>query len=91
MENGIDYNKWYYTMFAVFFFGQGLWLSLIRILEPKYAETVYFNLKIRCCCGRIEKKIEVDEEDHWAPIEKLAEDVALGTILDGVKENVNES
>ena len=52
-----NFNKWYWHMLAVFFFGQGLWLSLIRILEPKYAETVWYNLKIRFCCGAIEKKI----------------------------------
>ena len=61
----------------VFFFGQGLWLSCVRVTEPNYVPTIWYNLK-RVFNGQHfeEKKNAYSDEDHWAHIEKSTHELA---------------
>ena len=49
----IDFDAWYWRVMEHAFFGQGLLLSLVRMIEPLFARTVWYEIKIRvkaCCC-----------------------------------------
>ena len=71
-----NYDSWYFVMMATFFFGQGLFLTLVRIMEPGYVETILFNIKFKICAKRIRRKVAENEEEFWAPIEKIANEFA---------------
>ena len=53
VTNNVDWEKNYsgpvLTIFAVLFFGQGVWLNLVRIAEPTYVPTVAFYTKRLFC------------------------------------------
>ena len=47
-----DFSAWYWSVMECAFFGQGLWLTIVRLSEPLYAKTIWYNIKKRVCCDR---------------------------------------
>ena len=44
-QQDIDFSMWYWKTMEALFFGQGLWLSIVRLTEPLYVHTVIFHIK----------------------------------------------
>ena len=51
-----SYHGVFYTILIVLYFGQGIWLNLVRIFEPSYLPTLWFYTKNRVCSRKAKQK-----------------------------------
>jgi len=71
-QDHINFGTWYWIILEALFFGQGLWLALVRFSETLFAQTVWYNLKKKFSKSRAEEKYLInksDRDDQWTVIE----------------------
>lgn len=67
-----SYHNYFFTFLIVLYFGQGIWLNLVRIFEPSYLPTLWFYTKNRVCSRKAKQKATKavsDSEFTWAKID----------------------
>ena len=76
---GKNFNGWVLNILAALYFGQGIWLNLVRLLEPSYLPTFCFYTKNKICTRNARKSAEKAQgksQNAWMEIDQACKDAA---------------